>query len=333
MIRIDDLNADGELNIRDMNGINGGAGTSASAKTSTADAAAKKKAAAAKKAEEAAAAAAEKRRKAEAIVPKAVTTVETGAKRNTEDSLGFQRTDGRKGVAVSLDIDTIEGSGLAQARSYATKGASTYATGRNAGKYGTYYDYYYNQYTDKNDWTRGAKKSAIEDVIGLDLDGNGKLQMNQAGQRQGVDFGNTRVSLATGSDGLLAIDLNKNGKFDGVGELVSGESRTGRTSLTELDSNGDGALTAADTRFTMLKIVQAENSKLVSTCTGKTYAGGTKAYMDSLGRRGIESLDLSALRKRAQVTDDGGRTGAAERTALGERKAKDEKPLVANTRK
>jgi trimeric autotransporter adhesin len=130
----------------------------------------------------------------------------------------------------------------------------------------------------------------------LDLDGNG---VRTTAAAQGVSFdllGNghaSKTGWASSSDGLLAIDLNHNGRIDDGRELFGNGTRlangtrasNGFEAMAQYDSNGDGKLTAADAHFKDLVVWIDANHD------GKTQAGELK----SLAEVGVASLDLHGL--------------------------------------
>jgi hypothetical protein len=105
--------------------------------------------------------------------------------------------------------------------------------------------------------------------IAFDIDGDGKAD---------------RTAWASKDDGFLAIDSNDNGKIDGVDELFGGMNRgDGYAKLAELDSNGDGLVTASDSAFGQLRVWQDANGN------GLTDQGELR----SAEAVGVESLALS----------------------------------------
>ena len=131
----------------------------------------------------------------------------------------------------------------------------------------------------------------------LDLDGDGaEFLAVSAGVTFDYDGDGTGESTAwAGSDdGLLAIDLNGDGVVNNGSELVFGGN--GQTDLEGLaaryDSNGDGALTAADAAFAQFGVWQDADSD------GVTDAGEFRSLADM----GITSIAL---------TSDGVEYGAA----------------------
>ena len=125
--------------------------------------------------------------------------------------------------------------------------------------------------------------------IVLDLDGDGaEFAALAAGAM--FDYDGDGIGSATAwagkDDGILAIDLNGNGKVDNGGEIVFGGN--GLTDLQGLaaqyDSNHDGVLDASDADFTKFGVWQDLNGNGVSE------AGEFK----SLGEMGITSIRLTS---------------------------------------
>jgi hypothetical protein len=120
-----------------------------------------------------------------------------------------------------------------------------------------------------------AALSGMYTPLVLDLDGNG---VSTLGLSAGVRFDMLAAGapVATGwagpADGLLALDRNGDGRIGDGGELfgsgttlASGaKAGNGYQALAELDSNGDGAISAADAAFSRLRVWVDSNSDGVS---------------------------------------------------------------------
>ncbi len=115
------------------------------------------------------------------------------------------------------------------------------------------------------------------DPLALDLDGDGIETIGITPQKTVLfDHDGDGNKAATGwlapDDGWLVRDRNGNGTIDNGGELFgvdtvlsNGSKATdGFAALCELDSNGDGLLTAADTQFSQLKVWQDVNQDGIS---------------------------------------------------------------------
>ena len=130
----------------------------------------------------------------------------------------------------------------------------------------------------------------------LDLNGNG-ISTSSAAHGVNYDLTGTghaaRYGWTAGGDGLLAIDLNHDGRIDdgselfGVGmKLANGQrAANGYQAMAQYDSNGDGVLDARDTHFKDLVVWVDANHD------GKTEAGELKTLADLH----ITSLDLHGL--------------------------------------
>lgn len=133
--------------------------------------------------------------------------------------------------------------------------------------------------------------------IVLDLDGNG---VNTIAASNGVMFdinatGNaSQVGWVGQGDGLLVWDRNSDGVindgrelFGGAMELENGQrAGHGYAALSQLDSNSDGQIDAADAKFNELRVWVDGDSD------GVTDAGELKSLADL----GILSMDLGATR-------------------------------------
>jgi hypothetical protein len=142
----------------------------------------------------------------------------------------------------------------------------------------------------------------------LDLDGNGISTTSAA---HGVKFDvtgtgtNAKYGWTSTTDGLLAMDLNHDGKIDngselfGVGTKLANGRRAGNgyEAMAQVDSNGDGVLDAKDAHFKDLVVWVDANHDGVSE----------PGEVKSLSQLGIVSLDLHGLAGHA--TDHGNLLG------------------------
>jgi hypothetical protein len=114
-----------------------------------------------------------------------------------------------------------------------------------------------------------------------------------------TDMGNGHAVVRTAwpandNSGWLVLDRNRNGRIDGVREMFSNASRlaSGRSAanayeaLAELDDNGDGVLSPADSAWTQLRVWIDRNRNARSE-------PGELVRLSSLG---IKSLSLRAVR-------------------------------------
>jgi len=105
------------------------------------------------------------------------------------------------------------------------------------------------------------------------------------------DMENSGFGIATGwigsGSGLLAMDVNGNGKIDNQSELFGNQSGAqgsdGFSSLAKLDSNHDGQITAADTNFNKLRVWVDSNQDGISQ-PGELF---------TLAQLGITSINLN----------------------------------------
>jgi hypothetical protein len=128
----------------------------------------------------------------------------------------------------------------------------------------------------------------------LDLNGDG-VQTVDISHGTMFDLQATGAAQATGwvdaHDGLLAMDLNKDGKINSGAELFGNSTLladgqnaiTGWTALAQHDSNVDGKLDAQDAVFDALMVWQDANSN------GLTDAGELRSLKDV----GVISINLS----------------------------------------
>jgi hypothetical protein len=140
----------------------------------------------------------------------------------------------------------------------------------------------------------------VGDPIVLDLDGDG-IEINPIYRGVNFDFYGVgqkqAVAWPSGDDGFLALDRNQNGMIDNGYELFGNVDlgyADGFTHLAELDSNADGAITAADAAFNLLVVWQDANSDGISQ----------SAEMRSLTDVGITSMPTegSQVSMRSQGT-------------------------------
>ena len=151
---------------------------------------------------------------------------------------------------------------------------------------------------------------ALGSPIVLDLNGSG---ISTLGINQGVQFdiyGNgqqVQTGWVSPEDGLLVLDRNKDGSINGGAELfgegtnlANGRKATnGYQALAELDTDGDGYISAADTNFSELMVWVDGDSDGVSE-TSELHS--------------LESLNIAQLNLAAQSTftvDNGNVIGLA----------------------
>jgi hypothetical protein len=153
--------------------------------------------------------------------------------------------------------------------------------------------------------------------IVLDLNGDG---VHTLAASQGVQFDLTgtghaaKVGWASAQDGLLVRDVNHDGVindgrelFGGATELANGQrAGDGFRAMAALDSNHDGKLTAADDKFSELKLWVDANSD------GKTDLGELKGLADF----GIVEINLD-FAKGSQM-DNGNLLGMVGSYATGD---------------
>ncbi|WP_179974770.1 hypothetical protein [Candidatus Campylobacter infans] len=147
---------------------------------------------------------------------------------------------------------------------------------------------------------KATEQFALYDPIALDLDGNGKI--DTLSLDNGVFFDHNGDDIAfksswiSGEDGILARDIDGDGKITSGAELFGNKSKSnnhysytnpnakdGFEALKEPDSNNDGIISNLDENFDKLQIWQDSNSNGVSETN----------ELKSLSELGIESLNLN----------------------------------------
>ncbi|MGY0341746.1 calcium-binding protein [Xylella fastidiosa] len=105
----------------------------------------------------------------------------------------------------------------------------------------------------------------VRDPLVLDLDGDG-IETVAAGKHILFDHDGDGITHASGwiksDDGLLVLDRNGNGRIDNGSELFGADTvlanghtaASGFAALRDLDSNADGVFSAADSRFTDVRV-------------------------------------------------------------------------------
>ena len=149
-------------------------------------------------------------------------------------------------------------------------------------------------------WVKETKKRNgkfhIYDPLALDLDGDGIETVATRGFAGALfDHRSQGIRTATGwvsaDDGLLVRDLNGNGIIDNGAELFGDNTKLadgsfaqhGYAALAELDSNGDGIVSAADTAFQTLRVWQDLNQDGISQ----------NNELRTLEELGIQSLNVA----------------------------------------
>ncbi|GJL49764.1 MAG: hypothetical protein NPIRA01_09910 [Nitrospirales bacterium] len=132
----------------------------------------------------------------------------------------------------------------------------------------------------------------------LDLDDSGTIELVSLANSQtywdiDVDGFAETSGWVTGGDGLLARDVNDNGRIDDNSELFGSGTMDGFTALSALDSTGDGVIDASDTDFGDLLVWVDENENGYSEA----------AELFTLADLDIISLDLGATE--VDLTNEG----------------------------
>ncbi|MCA1522853.1 hypothetical protein I6F14_33510, partial [Bradyrhizobium sp. IC3069] len=128
--------------------------------------------------------------------------------------------------------------------------------------------------------------AARRDPIILDLGGDGIQLTSLTDSNVNFDYAGDGFAERTGwvspNDGILAMDLNGNGKIDNGLELFGSPTQDGFAILEKLDTNGDGVIDALDADFGKLLIWRDLNQNGVSDA----------GELQSLAQAGISSISL-----------------------------------------
>ena len=139
-----------------------------------------------------------------------------------------------------------------------------------------------------------SNKAHGYDPLILNLDGNGIQTIAPSSISARFDHNADGIATATGwiaaGNGILALDLNKNGKIDSGKEIFGNHSvlsngataAHGYAALAELDSNHDNLINQADELFSSLKVWQDINQDGISQSN----------ELFTLQALGIQSLNL-----------------------------------------
>ncbi|MBX3678890.1 MAG: cadherin-like domain-containing protein [Rhodocyclaceae bacterium] len=128
--------------------------------------------------------------------------------------------------------------------------------------------------------------AAITPIV-IDLDRDGIETVSRANSGGSFDLFGNGHAIESGwvgaDDGMLAIDLNGNGRIDDISELFGGNTKgDGFAKLAQFDSNGDGVVNADDADFAKLSIWQDANGN------HQTDAGELRSLADA----GVASLKV-----------------------------------------
>ncbi|WP_144435239.1 VCBS domain-containing protein, partial [Tropicibacter naphthalenivorans] len=142
----------------------------------------------------------------------------------------------------------------------------------------------------------------IQDPVVLDLGGDGFDFLDlDAGVTFDLDYDGVAESVTwvSGTDGMLAIDLDGSGTIDNGAELLSeafagGSFGTSMAALRSLDENADGVLDAQDAAFADMVVWQDANEN------GVTDAGELTSLLDM----GVDHFDLTGSAPEADSPDE-----------------------------
>lgn len=166
-------------------------------------------------------------------------------------------------------------------------------------------------------FAKAAQWSSNVDPLVLDLDGDGletvaiedqKLYFDVDG-----DFFAERTGWLSGDDGFLTLDVNRNGRIDDISEMFGSVRDSGFADLAMLDSNKDGAITAADRDFGRLTVWQDKDQDgLIDTGELSTLSALGITRIDLAGAKTINvtTPQGTQLRAESSFTRADGSTGA-----------------------
>ena len=146
----------------------------------------------------------------------------------------------------------------------------------------------------------------LYDPIALDLDGNGKIDTLSLENGVFFDHNGDKVafksSWVNSSDGILARDINGDGKitsgaelFGNFTKLKNGElAKNGAQALKDLDDNNDGIFDSNDKAFNEILVWQDKNSDGISQ----------KNELKTLSEHNIKSIDLEFMADNTALDKD-----------------------------
>ena len=147
---------------------------------------------------------------------------------------------------------------------------------------------------------------SLYDPIALDLNANGKI--DTLSLENGVFFDHNGDGIAfksswiSGEDGILARDINGDGKitsgaelFGNFTKLKNGElAKNGAQALKDLDDNNDGIFDSNDKAFNEILVWQDKNSDGISQ----------KNELKTLSEHNIKSIDLEFMADNTALDKD-----------------------------
>ena len=157
----------------------------------------------------------------------------------------------------------------------------------------------WDQFADNNpDWLQVINtlfNGRPTDPLVIDLDNDGIELTSLNGSNAYFDLDGDSFQERTGwvspNDGLLAVDINGNGKIDDISELFGSATASGFAKLAAYDTNGNGVVNAQDSQFGNLRIWQDLNGN------GQTDSG----ELHTLPQAGVASISLNASSVNYQV--------------------------------
>jgi Ca2+-binding RTX toxin-like protein len=192
------------------------------------------------------------------------------------------------------------------------------------------------RFADGTVWDRAAIEalSANAPPVILDLDGDGVELLSARGPGVFFDFdgdgARERGGWIGADDGVLALDRNGDGRINGVSEISFLGDRPGAASdlegLGAFDSDGDGALTAADAAFGSFLVWQDRNSNGISDAgelmtLAELGVRSLSPVGEGLAEDGPVSLDDNSILRTGTINWENGRTSDLADVALRYREA------------
>ncbi|WNF16728.1 FG-GAP-like repeat-containing protein [Microcystis aeruginosa] len=139
---------------------------------------------------------------------------------------------------------------------------------------------------------KSNEKLTLLDPLVIDLEGNGLDVSNVKNSSIffDIDADGYAENTAWTTDGILTLDLNRDGKINNITEIFSerynnGTAPSGLAALATLDSNHNGIISATDTQFNQILVWQDLNQDGISQAN----------ELKTLTQHGITSINLNGL--------------------------------------
>ncbi|MCA2719875.1 MAG: hypothetical protein IM485_19735, partial [Microcystis sp. M169S2] len=139
---------------------------------------------------------------------------------------------------------------------------------------------------------KSNEKLTLLDPLVIDLEGNGLDVSNVKNSSIffDIDADGYAENTAWTTDGILTLDLNRDGKINNITEIFSerynnGTAPSGLAALATLDSNHNGIISATDTQFNQILVWQDLNQDGISQAN----------ELKTLTQHGINSINLNGI--------------------------------------